>query len=135
MIENFIWDFKTNCALLLCLQKINNFSVLGGQYQRAIVLNNGTHLCLLDIRILSDHQQHKVDCFYEHLVDGETMTYMEINGRTREVYIATQNAIYRVPIDQKNAQAVELTKTLPNNKGNGEITGKIHEHDLFVRVL
>ena len=97
--------------------------MLAGQYQRAIVLNNGTHLCLLDIRILSDHHDHKIDCFYEHTVTGETMTYMEVNGRAREVYIATQKAIYKVAIDQKNAVADKLTATLPNNKGNGEITG------------
>ena len=136
---NTLWQWKrykadlqwvvVACFFFLSFFLVNWFSkyiisVAGGQYQRAVILNNGTHLCLLDIRILSHHHNYKIDCFYQHTDTSETMTYIEVNGRTREVYFATQKAIYRVPIDQQNANAVKLTATLPNNKGNGDVTGK-----------
>lgn len=47
--------------------------------------------------------------------------------RSREVYFSTEMAIYSVKIERANvnASAVKLTETLPNNKGNGRVTGKI----------
>ena len=115
--KNSFYNLRNSCCV----------SEKEGQYYRAIILNNGSHLCLLDIRAMSSHHTYKPDCFYEHPNKTETMTYMEVNMRSREVYFSTETAIYSVKIERANvnASAVKLTETLPNNKGNGRVTGKI----------
>ena len=98
---------------------------VAGQYQRAILLNNGTHLCLLDIRILSDHHDHKVQCFYQHTEANETITYMDVNMKSREVYFTAGKSIYRVRIDTgSNAITASQLLSTPDRK-NRQFTGTI----------
>ena len=101
------------------------FTETVGLYHRAILLNNGTHLCLLPVTIMSDHQDHKVDCFYSITHTNETITHVDVNMRLREVYFATENAIYRVPISFDNAQEQKVISLQRGQDGKGRVTGTV----------
>ncbi|KAL4234438.1 Transcription activator BRG1 [Mactra antiquata] len=60
---------------------------IGGKHQRAIIVNTGRDLCLLDIRVLSDHHNFSPECFYNG-TDGETISYFDVDMISRTVLYA-----------------------------------------------
>ena len=110
------------------------FTEKAGQYHRAELLTDGIRLCLLDLRILSDHHNHKVYCFYEHTVANENINFIDVNMKANEVYFSTNTSIYRVAINNtRNSPAVKLA-TAPGDKAQGHITGRLMMTSLGLTV-
>ncbi|XP_053401558.1 low-density lipoprotein receptor-related protein 6-like [Mercenaria mercenaria] len=68
-----------------------------GQHQRAVVINTGKSLCLLDIRVLSDQHDYAPACFY---TGNDSISFFDVNMKSREAYFATGGTINRVYIDK-----------------------------------
>ena len=100
------------------------FSEAAGDYHRAIILNNGTHLCLLPMDILWDNKTNALYCFYQHDVDSEQISYVDVNMDNREIFFATQSNIYRVAVNRThNAKPERVTREFPDEQMDGTITG------------
>ena len=102
-----------------------------GDYHRAIVLNNGTHLCLLPMDVISDNETGSLYCFYRHFNDKETILYVDVDMDTREILFATPYNIYRVAINRTHeAKPVHVQSLGPL----GEIRDKREGQELLYQA-
>ena len=105
------------------------FSEVAGDYHRAIVLNNGTHLCLLSMDILSHNETRSLYCFYQRGTDQEPILFVEVDMDTREIFFATLTSIYRVAINRTHSTEPELVTTLRATRA--ELRDKIEDTRLI----
>ncbi|WAR13422.1 hypothetical protein MAR_027602 [Mya arenaria] len=77
-----------------------------GLYHRAIVINTGRKLCLVDIRAISNRGNYSASCFYElPASEPDNITLMELNMHERHVYFVIGTFMYRVAIDAASTQS------------------------------
>ena len=111
--------------------RVVSLAETSGDYHRAIILNNGTHLCLLSMDVLSDKETKSIFCFYRHETDEEQILYVDVDMDTRVIFFATLTSIYRVAINRTQVAKPELIIRLSASKEDPRGRGSMDDQLRF----